>query len=133
MFLLVAKIFQLSIGGIVIGAMAVTLTISFAALIYTGPLAPYLGNGANFALLGAGLMAAIGAFTYSIEGSIANPQDATAVVLGAAAVGIASTSTLAPDALFPTVLALLVAGCLVAGGVVFLAGLLHLGSLVRYT
>ena len=115
MLLLLARFLQLSIGSIVIGAMAVTLTISFAALVYTGPLAPHLGDGANFALLGAGVMAAIGTFTYSIRGAIANPQDATAVVLGVAAIGIASTGNVTTDTLFPTVLALLIAACLVAG------------------
>ncbi|WP_223426951.1 SulP family inorganic anion transporter [Tateyamaria pelophila] len=133
MLLLLARFLQLSIGSIVIGAMAVTLTISFAALVYTGPLATHLGDGANFALLGAGFMAAVGTFTYSIRGAIANPQDATAVVLGVAAMGIASKGTVTTDTLFPTVLALLIAACLVAGGVVYLAGVLRLGSFVRYT
>jgi len=133
MLLLLARFLQLSIGSIVIGAMAVTLTISFAALVYTGPLAPHLGDGANFALLGAGVMAAVGTFTYSIRGAIANPQDATAVVLGVAATGIALKGNVTTDTLFPTVLALVIAACLVAGGVVLLAGVLRLGSLVRYT
>ena len=132
MTMLLARLLQYSIGGVVIGSMAVTLTISFAALIYTGPLAPHLGEGAGFALLGAALMATVGTFTYSIRGVIANPQDATAVVLGSAAISIASSGSVATDALLPTVLALLVAACLVAGGSVFMAGVLRLGSLVRY-
>ncbi|MHA3979818.1 SulP family inorganic anion transporter [Halovulum sp. GXIMD14794] len=133
MKMFLVRLLQWSVGGIVIGAMAVTLAISFAALIYTGPLAPYLGAGADFALLGAAVMAVVGTFAYSIRGVIANPQDATAVVLGAAAIGVASSSSVPTEALFPTVLALTVAACLVAGVSVFLAGILRLGAMVRYT
>ncbi|RYH06886.1 SulP family inorganic anion transporter [Tropicimonas sp. IMCC6043] len=133
MKVLLVRLLQWSVGGVVIGVMAVTLTIAFAALIYTGPLAQYLGEGANFALLGAAIMALVGTFAYSIRGAIANPQDSTAVVLGSAAIGIAASGSVPPDALFPTVLALTVAACLVAGASVFLAGILRLGAMVRYT
>jgi SulP family sulfate permease len=132
MTMFLARLLRMSIGGVVIGSMAVTLTISFAALIYTGPLAPHLGEGANFALLGAAVMAVVGTFTYSIRGVIAHPQDATTVVLASVATSIASAGSVTADSLFPTVLALLVAASLVAGGVVFVAGVLRLGSLVRY-
>ncbi|MFD0981501.1 SulP family inorganic anion transporter [Tropicimonas aquimaris] len=127
-----AGLLRLLVGSVIIGAMAVTLTISFAALIYTGPLAPYLGEGANFALLGAAVMSAVGTFAYSIRGVITNPQDATAVVLAPTAVSIALTGSVYGDRLFPTILALLVAASFVAGVVVFVAGILRLGSLVRY-
>lgn len=130
--MLVARLLQLSIGTAVIGSMAVTLTISFAALIYTGPLAPHLGKGASLALLGGAVMAAVGCFTHSIRGVIANPQDATAVVLGSAALGIVSAGSVTADTVFPTVVALTVAACAVAGGTVLLAGLLRLGAMVRF-
>ncbi|WP_167853447.1 SLC26A/SulP transporter family protein [Roseovarius aestuariivivens] len=126
------RAFQFVIGSVVIGTMAVTLTLSFAALVYTGPLAMYLGTGASLILFAAALMSVIGALTYSVRGSIANPQDATAVVLGSAAIGIASSKSITPDALFPTILALLAVACLMVGASAFLAGVLRLGALVRY-
>ena len=130
--MLLARLLQLSIASVVIGSMAVALTMSFAALIYTGPLALHLGEGVALALLGAGVMATVGTFTYSIRGAIVNPQDATAVLLGLAAIRIASSDSITADTLFPTVLAMLIAACFVAGGVVLIAGVLRLGSLVRY-
>ena len=130
--MLFVRLVQLSIGCVVIGSMAVTLTMSFAALIYSGALAPHLGAGVAFSLLGGAAMAAVGAFTHSVPGAISNPQDVTAVLLGAAALGIAMAGIVTGEALFPTVLALLSAASVVAGVTVFLAGVLRLGSLVRY-
>ncbi|WP_316295860.1 SulP family inorganic anion transporter [Aestuariicoccus sp. MJ-SS9] len=129
---LVFRLLQYSVGAVVVGTMAVTLTISFAALIYTGPLAPLLGQGASLVLFGAAVMAAVGAFSYSLPGSIANPQDASAVVLGSAAIGLVSTHSVAPEALFPTIIGLTMAAGLVAGVCAFLAGVLRMGALVRY-
>ncbi|OSQ46980.1 SulP family inorganic anion transporter [Marivita geojedonensis] len=130
--MILADIIRQLVGCVIIGAMAVTLTMSFAALIYTGILAPHLGEGIPFALIGAAAMAAVGAFSYSLRGSICNPQDVTAVLLGTTAVGIASTSAVVGDALFPTILALIIAASLVAGITALASGLLRIGALVNY-
>lgn len=127
-----ARLVQLFIGCGVIGAMAVTLSMSFAALVYAGPLSSYLGQGIALALAGAAVMALVGTFTSSLRGAICNPQDITAVLLGAAALGFATSGAVGADSLFPTVVALLFAACLFAGVTLFLAGTLRLGSLVRY-
>ena len=128
----IARLFQLFIACLVIGTMAVALTISFAALIYAGPLTPFLGQGIALTLLGGAVMALVGSFAYSIRGAIANPQDITAVLIGSAATGFAGSAAMAADSLFPTVVGLVVVSSLFTGIVVFFAGVLRLGALIRY-
>ncbi|MCR9115314.1 MAG: SulP family inorganic anion transporter, partial [Rhodobacteraceae bacterium] len=128
----IARLLQLLIACLVIGSMAVALTISFAALIYAGPLSAFLGQGIALTLLGGAVMALVGSFAYSIRGVICNPQDITAVLIGSAASGYAGSAALASDALFATVLALVVTSSLFTGLVVFFAGVLRLGALIRY-
>lgn len=128
----IARLLQLLIACLVIGSMAVALTISFAALIYAGPLSAFLGQGIALTLLGGAVMALVGSFAYSIRGVICNPQDITAVLIGSAASGFAGSAALAGDALFATVLALVVTSSLFTGLVVFFAGVLRLGALIRY-
>ncbi|SLN69587.1 putative transporter [Roseovarius litorisediminis] len=120
------------VGFVVIAITAVTLSISFAALVYTGPLSVFLGQGINATLLGAAIMALVGSFFLSVRGSICNPQDVTAVLIGAAAAGIATTGNVPVEHLFPTVIGLIVTTGIFTGLVVFLAGAFKLSALVRY-
>jgi SulP family sulfate permease len=123
---------QLS-GGIVIGLTATVFVISFASIIYTGPLSPSLDRGIGLALLGAGLMSGAGAMLFSFRGTVMHPQDVTAVLLSGGAATIAASGTgLGQDALFATVAVMIALSTALAGVACVLFGRLHLGFVARY-
>ena len=69
-------------GGMVIGLMATVFAISFASIIYSGPLSPSLDRGIGLALLGGAVMSGLGALLFSFRGTVTHSQDITAILLG---------------------------------------------------
>ena len=121
------------VGIVIIGGLSVLFTISFAALVYTGPLSPLLAQGIGLSLASAVILGLVGLATYSFRGTICQPQDITAVLLGSAAVAIAAErSTTEIENLLPTIAALCMVSMLVAGAVSLLLGAVRLGGLARY-
>ena len=59
--------------------------ISFAAIIYTGELAPYFDRGVGLTLLGGAVISMTGALFLSYKGTIAQSQDVPAILLAGAA------------------------------------------------
>lgn len=118
---------------IVVGLMAIVFSISFAAIIYSGEMAPYLSRGIGLTLLGAAIMAAVGAVCLSYNGTIVQPQDVTAILLSLVVASIAGSWIGAPsDALFATVAMFVAVATAVAGFVTFIFGYLRLGFIVRF-
>ncbi len=116
---------------VVLAVLSVSFVISFAALVYTGPLSGDLSKGIGFALLGAIAMPVIVSTLGSFRGAIAQPQDVPAVLLAGAAGGIAAA--LGPgDAVFATVATLTALSSLATGAALYLAGRFRLGVLARY-
>ncbi len=124
-----ARMFSLAI----IGALAVVLALSFAALIYAGPLSAYLGQGAAQMLIGGCVLGICGAVASSIRGAVLGMQDAPAIILalGAGAIAAKWPAGSAFD-LFSTVAAMLALTTLAFGATLCLLGRFRLGSIVRY-
>ena len=116
------------LAGLVVGVMGVALTISFAAVMFGGELESELGRGTGWALAGLVVIGAVAAVTSSWRGLAAGPQDAPAVILGAAGAGLVATTDnpVASLAAF-TIVTSLLTGLLLLG-----MGFFKLGNLVRY-
>lgn len=120
-------------GACLIGTMATVFAISFASIIYSGPLSVSLNRGIGLALIGSGVMAGLGAFLFSFRGTIVHLQDVTAILIASAAAAIAvSGSQLSNDGLFATVLALIAVATILSGLVCVLWGRLRLAFMARY-
>jgi len=120
------------IGGVVMGVLVLFFTITFTAILYSGALAGEISRGLGFTLAGATVMSVIGALAVTYRGSIVQPQDATAVILSLAVAGIAAGWVGTADGLFATVVALIALTTAATGFVLWLAGAVRLGFLIRF-
>jgi sulfate permease, SulP family len=116
----------------VVGVMAVTFALSLAAMIYAGPLAPYLSQGIGLTLIGAAVMALMGPLTLSYRGTLVQPQDVSTILLSISAGAIASLPAISAQAAFSTVVALAGLTSIAIGATAYLLGVLKLGYLVRF-
>ena len=120
-------------GAVLISALTVSFVISFTAIIYSGPLAPFLGTGIGLALLGSVFMCGVGGFFYTFRGTICHPQDVTAIVLAVSATGIAAGwSPGDKSGLLATIVMLVAVATVVAGIVTYFFGAFRLGFLARF-
>jgi sulfate permease, SulP family len=116
----------------VVGVMAVTFALSLAAMIYTGPLAPFLSQGIGHTLVGAAVMALIGPLTLSYRGTLIQPQDVSTILLSISAGAIATLPAITTQAAFSTVVALAGVTSIATGVTAYAMGVLKLGYLVRF-
>lgn len=121
-----------AVGVVTLAAMAIGFAVSFAALVYTGPLAPVLATGIAMTLLGAAAMALVGGVLFTVRGTLAAPQDVTSLLLGLAAGSIVTRAGVSAEAILPTIVAFTVTATLAAGVASFAIGRLGLARLVRY-
>jgi len=119
--------------GIVAGAIALPLVISFGILIYSGDLSQYASVGIGMMLFGCLAMQLIVAFSSSLPGMVAGPQDSPAAILGLAAVAISAQMGVAPGATkFITVVAMIIVTSLISGLLFLLMGSFKLGRFIRF-
>lgn len=116
----------------ILGAMAVTFALSLAAMVYTGPLAPYLSRGIGLALIGAAVMAVVGPLTLTYRGTLVQPQDVSTILLSLAAGAIAAQPAISAEAAFSTVVALVGVTSIATGLTAYAMGVMKLGYLVRF-
>jgi SulP family sulfate permease len=116
--------------GILAGAIEVVIAVSFAALVFTGPLERHLPAGIGLALLGGLVTLVVLALTSGFPGTIGSVQDTTAAIMALIAARIAA-SVPAERALLDVTLAIALTSTL-AGVAFLLLGTLRLGNLVRY-
>lgn len=113
--------------------MNITMAFSLAALIFSGPLAPYLSTGIAIMLVGTAVGGALVAAGSSFKGILAAPRSAHAPVLAAMALAIHAAMAAGPkDAMLATVTASLLVAVVVSGLLLYLTGYARLGGLVRY-
>jgi SulP family sulfate permease len=119
--------------GLVIGVINITIAIALAALIFSGPLAPYLSTGIGMMLVSAVVFMLVVGLTSSLRGIIAGPQDSPAAILGlvAAAIARAMPAAASPQALLATVVAAIALTSVVTGLFFVLLGRVRSGNLVR--
>ena len=121
-----------ALAAVIVGAMGVVFTVSFAAIIYGGTAAPGLSRGIGLSLAGAAVVAVFGVYRLSYRDTVVQPQDVTAIILSLAVAGIAADWQGAPDALLATVVALVGASTALTGLAAWLGGRFRLGFLLRF-
>ena len=71
---------------VLVGSMTAIFALSFAAIVYSGPLVPLLSQGIALTLTGAIVMALVAPLLLSYRGTLVQPQDVTAILLALGAV-----------------------------------------------
>jgi len=120
--------------GLVTGILVVIMAVSFAALIFSGPLAHFVPNGIGFILMGDAILVTVVALWSSHASMVAIDQDAPAAIL-AVVIAAAITSlpvALSAEAVLATVALMIVSTTLISGVVFLLLGRYKLGSLIRF-
>ncbi len=122
------------IPGLVTAVVMIAASISYAALIFSGPLLEARPVGIGYALIGAGLVGAIFALASSIPFAIAGPDSKPVAVLSAMAAIIAADlgARTDPAQARATVVAALMVGALLTGIVLWAMGMLNLGRWIRF-
>lgn len=120
--------------GLVVGVVAVILAASFAALIFSGPLSPFLYTGLGIALFSVIVHGAVVALTSSNPSVVAIPQDRVVPILALMAGAIVTEMPpgASLDQAFVTVLTALVLSTLVSGLFLGLVGTFRLGGFIRF-
>jgi SulP family sulfate permease len=122
------------VAGLTTGLVTLVYTVSFAALIFSGKLAPYFPQGLGCALIGATITATVVAWRSPFPFTLAGPEANSAIVLALAGRAIASALT-SPDqenALYPTVWAAIILSTLASGAFLYSLGRFRLGQFARY-
>ena len=119
--------------GLIAGVVVTVLSVSMAALIFSGGLAADLPSGLAAALIGDALACAVVGIGSSVRLAVGSSQETVSAPLAVAAAAIAGTLAVrAPARVLPTVLVAIAVTSL-AMGVGFVGlGTLRLGRLVRY-
>ena len=118
-------------GLFVLPILSVAFSISFAALVFKGPLAPFLGQGISLVLLGAAILGFVGSLLFSYRGTVCGPQDVTTILIGGAALSIAEPLQ-GSEQLLITIIVFIGLCSILAGGSAFLFGKLKLGFVARF-
>ncbi len=122
------------ISGLVTPIVIVTATLSYAAMIFSGPLAPALPLGIGYGLVSAGVMAIVFALGSSMPFAIAGPDSKIVAVLATLAAVIATDVHRrghGADA-SATVMFVLIGGTLLTGLLLYLFGLFQAGRWIRF-
>jgi SulP family sulfate permease len=122
------------ISGLLSPVVIITSTVSYAALIFSGPVATALPLGIGNGLITAGLMAIAFAAFSTVPFSIAGPDSKTVAVLAALGSIIAADVVRRghADAAGTMVLIAVVVGTLVTGATLYLFGVLRTGRWIRF-
>ena len=117
--------------GLTIGTLIVIIEISFAAMLYSGPLAFFVPQGAALTLAGSlfiGLIASLGS---SFKGMVSIVQSAPVAALAAATASVLA-ATSSTEAGLATVNALVVISGLCTGAACIALGHFNLGNMIRF-
>ena len=120
--------------GVMTSIVMIAATLSYAALIYHGPLAVEMPQGIGSGLLTAGIAALVFACLSRLPFAIAGPDSKSTAVLATMTVGLGKVLAdhQVPDAGFVTLVAVAV-GTLITGVVLYVCGLLRLGRYIRFS
>ncbi len=119
--------------GTVTGIIGVIRAISYAALIFSGPLSSHLGLGIGMAIFSTAVIAIVAALTSSFGGTIATPLAAPTAVLAVMAAELAAAlpASTPPMEVFLTVLAAIAIGSLFTGSLLLFLGRYRLGGVLQ--
>lgn len=122
------------VSGLVTAIVMIATTLSYAALIFSGPLAGQLPVGIGFGLVSAGLTAIGFALFATLPFAIAGPDSKPVTVLAALAALVATDLARRGQAaaIGPTVYIALLVASILTGAALFLFGTLRFGRWIRY-
>jgi SulP family sulfate permease len=122
------------ISGLVTPIVIITSTLSYAAMIFSGPLAAKLPLGIGYGLVSAGIMAVVFALGSSMPFAIAGPDSKLVAVLATLAAVIAADLTRRGHAadVPATVMFALIAGTVITGLTLYLFGVVRAGRWIRF-
>ncbi len=120
--------------GLVTGLLEIVVSISFAALIFSGVLAPFLASAVGYFLLTTVIFLVILTLLTSYPGVLGAAQDIPAAILGVAAVSIIGRldPTTTDQEMFLTILATISLAAILTGLFLWGLGQFKLGGLVRF-
>jgi len=118
---------------VITGIFTIIASCSFAALIFSGPLQPFVGNGVWLMLMTGVISGVFVALTSSLRGVIAIPQDRIAPILVILVAGVvARMPDATPEQQCAAAVAAMGAVTLLTGAILYAFGRLKLGSLLQY-
>ncbi|MDH4247585.1 MAG: SulP family inorganic anion transporter [Deltaproteobacteria bacterium] len=119
--------------GLVVGIVTIIMTISYATLVFTGPLAQFLGIGLSVsffsAVLLAGLMALFSSFPGNISSHSAPPSIVLSLLMASLAAQLHAAST---EVLLHQMLSMLAVSSLAVGLFFYALGAFKLGTIFRF-
>ncbi len=120
--------------GLTIGILTILAQVSFASLLFTGPLRVDLGLGVAMALAGAVVIGTVMSLLGSFPGTVARPHEIPVVVLALVVARLATRSQLTAPGFDPlaTVLVLIAGSTALFGCVSLLLGRCRAGDLFRF-
>ncbi len=120
--------------GIVIGILMIFIGISFAAMIFSGPLTSFIAQGIGLMLFGLAFHSLLGAIFSSFESTHHTLQDGPVALLAVISATIVNSSSDVGniEGLFLTVVAVIALTTFLTGVFFLLVGKFQLGNLVRY-
>jgi SulP family sulfate permease len=122
------------VGGGAASVLTVTFGLSYALLIFTGPLAPYLSYGVGITFISSAVLAATIALGSSLPFAVAGPESSTAAMTGILASSLAErmTATDPTAALLAPVLITFGIASIATGIVLCGFGVTRMGRAIRY-
>lgn len=118
--------------GVLCGALVVVFATSYAALIFSGPLTPYLGIGLGMALFGAAAQTLVLSARSSYAGTVGGVSSETAI-LGVIITGVAAMPGMSasPETLLAIAVLVVTGSALAMGALCVGLGRARLGNLIR--
>ncbi|HEY1721256.1 MAG TPA: SulP family inorganic anion transporter [Magnetospirillaceae bacterium] len=119
--------------GLVASLLALAYCLSYGALIFAGPLQPFLGQGVSTALITGAVIAIVLALTSGFRVAVAGPDSNTTVLLAAMIATLApKVASKAPADALITIMGALSLATAVTGVIVFVVGWRRIGKFVRF-
>lgn len=120
------------LGGGAASVLTVTFGLSYALLIFAGPLSPYLSYGIAATFISSAVLAAVIGLGSSLPFAVAGPDSSTAAVTGILAASLVERIEAAHLSLLPPVLITLGLSTVLTGVVLCGLGLTRMGRAIRY-
>jgi sulfate permease, SulP family len=129
-----SQIISSIIGGVIIGAIQVTFSLSLALLIFSGNLSPYLSSGIAIALFSGFLVMTGMTFFSSFSGVVAGIQESPAVIIAivVSQIALEMSPNSTNQEIYPTVMFIIALSTVVTGLTCWTLGKLKLGNLSRF-
>ena len=122
------------LGGSAASVLSVAFGLSYALLIFAGPLAPYLSYGVAATFIASAILAAVIALGSSLPFAIGGPESSTAAMTGILASSLVERMAVADTTVPPLVPVLITLGLasIATGVVLCVFGMTRMGRAIRY-